>query len=368
MDLYNLGWDENFSRHFKEYENFGFIPARVILEHKQIYRVFCAHGELTAEVSGKFLHQAVSRAYFPTVGDWVAVAVSSGNGRAIIHSLIPRKSSFSRKAVLAGGPKYGYGKTEQQVLAANIDKAFLVSGLDGDYNLRRLERYLAITWDSGANPVVILNKADLCPDADAFVKEVESIAFGVPVLAISATEKDGVNRLYEYLENGKTVVFLGSSGVGKSTIINSLLRREILKVGEVRAYDRRGRHTTTHRELLLLPKGGVVIDTPGLRELQMWGDEEGLKRTFDDIEGLAAQCRFNDCKHNSEPGCAVRRALEDGSLDADRFGNYLKLQKELKHLSVRQNQKEKRRSERAWDKKIRQYFKERKKLKDEGIL
>ncbi len=368
MNLHNLGWNEKFSRYFKEYENSGFIPARVILEHKQIYRVICAHGEFTAEVSGKFLHKAVSRADFPTVGDWVAVALPSGDSKVIIHGLIPRKSSFSRKAVLAGGPKYGYGKTEQQLLAANIDNAFLVSGLDGDFNLRRLERYLAITWDSGANPVVILNKADLCPDADAYIKEVGSIAFGIPVLAISATEKDGIEQLYEYLEDGKTVVFLGSSGVGKSTIINSLLGQEILKVGEVRAYDRRGRHTTTHRELLFLPKGGIVIDTPGLRELQMWGDEEGLKRTFDDIEELAAQCRFNDCKHNSEPGCAVRKALEDGSLNADRFGNYLKLQKELRHLSLRQNQKEKRQSERAWDKRIRQYFKERKKLQDEGIL
>ena len=368
MNLHNLGWNETFSRHFQEHEKLNLIPARVILEHKQIYRVFCAFGELTAEVSGKYLHQAVSQADFPTVGDWVAAAVPPGENKAIIHALIPRKSSFSRQAVLAGGPKYGHGKTEQQVLAANIDTAFLVSGLDGDYNPMRIERYLSITWDSSANPVVILNKADLCPDPDACVKEVESIAFGVPVLTVSATEKQGLDDLYEYLKEGTTVVFLGSSGVGKSTIINGLLGRDILKVGDVRESDNRGRHTTTHRELILLPKGGIVIDTPGLRELQMWGDEEGLKRTFDDIEALAEQCRFNDCRHNSEPGCAVRKAIEEGTLDADRFGNYLKLQRELKHLALRQNQKEKRQSERDWDKKVRQYLKGRKKLKDKGML
>ncbi len=368
MNLENLGWDENFARQFDEYKDSGYVPARVILEHKQIYKVLCELGEKTAEVSGRFFHQAESRADFPTVGDWVAAALMPGENKAIIHGLIPRKSSFSRKAVLAGGPKYGPGKTEQQVLASNIDTAFLVSGLDGNFNLRRLERYLTVTWDSGINPVIILNKADLSPDPETSVKEAESVAIGVPILAISATERDGIEQLYDYIEIGKTVVFLGSSGVGKSTIINSLIGREVQKVGEVRDYDHRGRHTTTHRELILLSKGGIVIDTPGLRELQLWGDEDGLERTFDDIVALASQCRFNDCKHESEPGCAVRAAIEDGSLDEGRFRNYLKLQKELKHLARRQNIKERRASERAFDKKIRQYFKDRKELEDKGLI
>jgi len=368
MNLENLGWDENFTRKFEEYKNSGYIPARVILEHKQIYRVSSVQGELMAEVSGKFYHQAASRADFPTVGDWVAVSIPPGEDKAIIHALVPRRSSFSRKAVLAGGPKYGPGKTEQQVLAANIDNAFLVSGLDGNFNLRRLERYLTVAWDSGANPVVILNKADLCENVEASVEVAESVAFGVPILAISASTKEGIDQLYEYIEGGKTIVFLGSSGVGKSTIINSLIGQNILKTGEVREDDRRGRHTTTHRELIVLPKGGIVIDTPGLRELALWGDEDSLRRTFDDIEELASQCRFNDCRHDNEPGCAVREAIENGSLDADRFANYLKMQKELKHLAIRQNQKEKRKVERAFDKKIRQYFKDRKKLEDKGLI
>jgi ribosome biogenesis GTPase len=260
------------------------------------------------------------------------------------------------------------GKTDEQVLAANIDTVFLVSGLDGDYNVRRLERYVTVAWDSGAVPVIVLNKADLRDDIEEVVEEVESVAFGVPVLALSAAENTGMEQLTEYIKPGKTAAFLGSSGVGKSTLINRLLGEEKLKTTEVREDDQRGRHTTTHRELLLLPEGGIVIDTPGMRELQLWADDEGLSRTFPDIEALFEQCRFRDCTHNSEPGCAVKQALDDGSLDRKRYQNYLKLQKELKHLSTRKDIKAQRQNNRDFDKMVRRVLKEKDELKKKGLL
>lgn len=356
MNLIELGWNQFFNQRFEQFRNQGFVPARVAREHKHNYLVYSEQGELKAEVSGKFRHSAHSRAKFPTVGDWVAVKARLEERKATIHALLPRKSSFSRKAVLSGGMPDSGGKTEEQVLAANVDTVFLVSGLDGDFNLRRIERYLAIAWDSGATSVIVLNKSDVCVDIKARIREVESIAFGVPIHPVSATENEGLDALHQYLNNCKTVAFLGSSGVGKSTIINSLLGMERLKVGAVRESDNRGRHITTYREMILLPNGGIVIDTPGMREIQMWADEEGLKRTFDDIEELATQCRFRDCRHKGEPGCAIQQALKDGILDAGRYKNYLKLQKELQHLAIRQNKKAQRRADRAMDKKIRQHM------------
>jgi ribosome biogenesis GTPase len=348
MNLAHLGWNSFFEDNFERFENQGLVPARVAQEHKCIYLLYTEHGELTAEVSGKFFYAARSRADFPTVGDWVAASVRTREGRATIHALLPRKSSFSRKAVLSGGMPDTGGKTEEQVLAANVDTVFLVSGMDGEFNLRRIERYLTVAWQSGANPVILLNKADVCAGVDAHLRAVESIAFGAPAHAISATRNEGLAIFDQYLDSGKTGAFLGSSGVGKSTIINALLGEERLKVSPVRDYDKRGRHTTITRELILLPIRGMVIDTPGMRELAMWDQEHGLTRTFDDIEKLAPECRFRDCRHEGEPGCAVRRAIEEGRLDRRRLSSYLKLKKELVHLTIRKDQRARLDARKKW--------------------
>jgi ribosome biogenesis GTPase len=348
MNLIDLGWDSFFEHHFGKFGSQGFFPARVVQEHKQSYLVYSEPGELTAQVSGKLIHHASFRGYFPAVGDWVVVSARPKEGKATIHAVLPRKSSFSRKAVLSGGMPDSGGKTEEQVLAANMDTVFLVSGLDEEFNLRRIERYLAIAWESRAAPVIVLNKLDVCPDIKTRIREVKRIALGVPVHPVSATENKGLHAFDRYLSEGKTAAFLGSSGVGKSTIINSLLGEDRLKIAAVREYDKKGRHTTTCRELILLSTGGMVIDTPGLRELSVWNEEDGLKRTFDDIEKLAACCRFRDCRHQGEPGCAVQQAVEEGTLDAKRFQSYLKLKRELVHLAIRKDQRARLDAKKRW--------------------
>ncbi len=348
MDLTDLGWSDYFEGHFAGFGNQNLVPARVAQEHRRAYLLYCEEDEVWAEVSGRFRHQAGSRGEFPTVGDWVAASVRPEEKRATIHAVLPRRSCFSRKAVLSGGMPDTGGKTDEQILAANMDFVFLVSGLDGEFNLRRIERYLSIAWESRAIPVIVLNKADLCSDIGSHLKEAESIALGVAVYAISAVDKQGLAVFGEHLNRGRTGGFLGSSGVGKSTIINALLGAEHLKVTPVRDYDNKGRHTTTARELILLPTGGMVIDTPGMRELAMWDDQEGLSKTFDDIEELARGCRFRDCRHQGEPGCAVQKAIADGRLDAKRLQNYAKLKRELVHLSMRKDQRARLNSKKRW--------------------
>ena len=333
MGMTELGWHPFFEQHFEAFRGEGLAPMRIVREERAAFLVSGDQGDLTAEVSGRFRHHAQTRSDFPAVGDWVAVAARPDESRATIHAVLPRRSAFSRK--VAGAT------TEEQVVAANIDTVFLVNGLDGgrNFNLRRIERYLALTWESGAAPVVVLNKTDLCDDVDGCIAEAESVATGVPIHPVSATERQGMDALQPYLAGGKTVALLGSSGVGKSTSVNALLGAERQDVGAIREGDGRGRHTTTCRELILLPDGAALIDTPGLRELQLWTDEESLDAGFEDIEAIASGCRFRDCRHEGEPGCAVHEAIGQGRLEASRFESYLQLRKELENLAARQNQR-----------------------------
>jgi ribosome biogenesis GTPase len=277
-------------------------------------------------LSGRFLHGALEGDH-PVTGDWVAAQIRSDEGAATIHHVLPRASAFVRRASGPGGGA--------QVVAANVDLALLTASLNADFNLRRLERYLATTWESGAQPVVVLTKLDACERPSDLVAEVEGVAFGAPVHAVSALTGEGIAALAERLTPGSTAVLLGSSGVGKSTLVNALAGAELMAVGAIREDDARGRHTTTHRELIRLPSGALVLDTPGMRELGLWRAEEGLASTFADVEALAGGCRFRDCSHQDEPGCAVRAALEAGDLAEARWKSYGKLQRELAHLDRR---------------------------------
>ena len=294
------------------------IVGRITLQEKGMYRIRTVMGEQNALVSGKFQFDAQSSSDYPAVGDYVMVSCADPV-TAIIHQVLPRKSLFVRKAA-------GTSKTEQAV-AANIDTVCLCMSLNNDFNLRRLERYLAVAWESGADPVVVLTKADLCADLPQKQREVETIAMGVDILTTSAMEQEGYRQIMPYITEGRTVAFVGSSGVGKSTLINRLLGEERLATDGLRKDDK-GHHTTTHRELLFLPNGAMVIDTPGMRELGMWDTASGVEQTFTDIEALAARCRFRNCSHTSEPGCALRAALRSGELDSGRWQSYQKLKNE----------------------------------------
>ncbi|MDJ0620801.1 MAG: ribosome small subunit-dependent GTPase A [Calothrix sp. MO_192.B10] len=340
MNLDCLGWSDFFARSFESYAHKNFVVARVAIAHRNTYILYNQEGEFAAEVSGKLRNLITENHKFPAVGDWVVVKLRKDEARAVIHDILPRKSQFSRKS--AGNI------TEAQTIAANIDTVFLVSGLDGDFNPRRIERYLILAWSSGANPVIILNKADVCDCIEQYMAEVEAIALGVPIILLSAAQNQGLDALKPYLQRGQTVALLGSSGVGKSTITNQLLGEAVQAVQAVRKDDSRGRHTTTHRELILLPNGGLIIDTPGMRELQIWSGESALQTTFADIETLAQQCRFRDCQHSREPGCAVREAVESGKLDASRLFSYQKLQKEQAYLVSKQDQKGNLNTKKRW--------------------
>ncbi|SDF56589.1 ribosome small subunit-dependent GTPase A [Sporomusa acidovorans] len=331
MDLQSLGWNDFFAAQLLAQELTVCTVGRVAAEYKHMYRVYAESGEYLASVTGKLRYLADSREDFPAVGDWVLFS-AAGNGQAVIQGILPRQSKFSRKVA---------GKVnEEQIVAANIDTIFLVNALNQDFNLRRMERYLTLAWDSGASPVIVLNKTDLCPDVVGKVREVETIAFGVPVHPVSCVSGYGLADLSQYMSRGKTIALLGSSGAGKSTLVNRCLGTDSQKTGAIRQDDGEGRHTTTHRELILLPAGGILLDTPGMRELQLWGSEDGLTDTFDDIYALAAQCRFSDCRHTNEPGCAVIAALAGGALSQARYDSFHKLQRELAYLSRKENKQE----------------------------
>lgn len=329
--LTNLGFTDRFAQEATCYPDLH--PARVIAQYKELYRVATADSELLAEISGKMRHAAIELSDYPAVGDFVLIDRNEASrDHAIIHHMLTRKSVIIRKAA---------GKAHDvQVVAANIDTAFICMSLNNDFNLRRLERYLAIAWDSGATPVIVLTKADLCADIPEKLREIERVAFGVDVLVTSSLSGDGYTAVLKYIVPSRTVVFIGSSGVGKSTLINRILGGDLNETREIRKDDK-GRHATTRRELFLVPTGGCIIDTPGMRELGL--ESANLTKTFVDIDELAAQCKFKDCKHEKEPGCAVQQAIAEGALTEERLQSYLKLKKEAKYegLNFRQIEKEK---------------------------
>ena len=352
MHLESIGWNSFFEEHFQPYRADGFSVGRVAVEHKERYELYSEAGELWAEVTGKFRFGAESREEFPAVGDWVVIHAIPEERFATIHAVLPRRTKFSRK--VAGE------KTEEQVLVANVDLVFIVSGLDDDFNLRRIERYLLLTKQSGAEPAILLNKADLCDDIPARIDDIRSVAPEIRTVVLSALFDKEMDELPSLIERGQTAALLGSSGVGKSTIINRLLGSDIQSTRDVSGFLSKGRHTTTRRELFILPNGGLLMDTPGMRELQLWSGEESLGSSFEDVESLARECRFRDCRHDSEPGCAVQAALAEGRLDAGRFRNYLKMQKEIRYLELRQNANAARAEKLRWKKitaQIKQIYK-----------
>lgn len=357
MTLQDLGWDDFFAQAFAPFAAEGLVPARVLAQIG-IYRVATGDAEgteLLADTTGRLRREAES-GDLPAVGDWVALRLpGEEGGQGVIQAVLPRKSKFSRKAA-------GH-RVAEQVVAANIDTVLLVTGLDGDFSPRRIERYLIAAWDSGARPVLVLNKADRAEDAGALLREVEAIAMGAPVHLVSAKSGEGCEELAGYVGPGQTLGLLGSSGVGKSTLINRLLGREAQRTQEVRESDDRGKHTTSHRELFFAPGGGLILDTPGMREIQLWeGDGEGLAAAFADVEEIAAGCRFRDCQHGGEPGCAVEAALASGELNPERWESYRKLQAELRQIQIRQDEllkaKEKQRAK-TISKAIKSHYKNR---------
>lgn len=326
IDMKNLGLSQRFMTEATLYT--GLYIGRVISQYKDLYRVITENGELTAEISGKFRFDVKTLSDYPAVGDFVMLDRNEGiGGNAIIHHVLTRKSAFIRRA--AGT------SNDEQIVASNIDTVFICMSLNNDFNLRRVERYLGIAWDSGATPVVVLTKADLCDHLSQKLSELDAVVYGVDVLVTSSMSADGYLSIKNYLGRGKTIAFIGSSGVGKSTLINRLIGENTLETKEI-GNDDKGRHTTTRREIIVLPNEGVVIDTPGMREIGI--DSADLSKTFSDIDELSTKCKFNDCTHSSEPSCAVQKAIEEGLLSEDRLANYLKLKKEAKYEGLNSKQ------------------------------
>jgi ribosome biogenesis GTPase / thiamine phosphate phosphatase len=353
MTLEVLGWDEERAREIEPWVGKeGHQPGRVLIGFNYLYRVGVEDGEFDAVLSGRLKHHAERQRELPAVGDWVVVRKRPQEDRGAIVAVLPRRSRFSRR--VAGNV------TDEQIVAANVDIVFIVMALDDDFSIRRLERYLLMGRESGAAPVVLLTKPDVCGDVPARVTEAVIAAGHVPVHVLSPKLNQGLDQVAMYVKAGRTGALLGSSGVGKSTIINRLVGADVQKTRAVREADSKGRHTTTHRELVVLPGSGLMIDTPGMRELQLWDASEGVRDTFDDIEALAMECHFTDCRHRDEPRCAVKAAVDEGRIEADRLASYLKLQDELAYLARQQDERaqiEEKRRGKIGAKALRQHLK-----------
>jgi len=353
MTLQELGWDEARAREFEPWaRKSAHQPARVLIGFNYLYRVGIEGGEFDAVLAGRLKHHAERQGELPAVGDWVAVRKRPEEDRGAIVAVLPRRSRFSRR--MAGNV------TDEQVVAANVDVIFIVMALDDDFSVRRLERYLLMARESGATPVVLLSKPDLSADLPADVADVVAAAGDVPVHVLSPKLNQGLEQVAPYVAGGRTAALLGSSGVGKSTIINRLVGADVRKTREVRASDSKGRHTTTHRELVVLPEGGLMIDTPGMRELQLWDASESVRGTFEDVEALAGECHFTDCRHRGEPRCAVKTAVDEGRIPPDRLASYLQLQDELAYLARQQDERaqiEEKRKGKIGAKALRQHVK-----------
>ncbi|NIR52709.1 ribosome small subunit-dependent GTPase A [candidate division KSB1 bacterium] len=328
-DLKAFGWSPFFETEFQPFQEAGFEAGRVTIENRNRYMVVTQNGEFPAEPTGKLLFSADTSADLPKVGDWVVLSLFKDEGKAIIHNILPRRTKFSRN--VAGK------KTDEQIVATNIDVVFVVQSLDKNFNLRRLERYLVMVFESAAEPVIVLNKMDLCEDFREKLAEVQDVAGDVAVLPVSAKTEFGMDALKSRIHSGLTFALVGSSGVGKSTLINKLVGEDILQTHEVRDKDSKGRHTTSRRELIVLPEGGCLIDTPGMRELQLWHSDSGFTEAFADIDDIAANCHFSDCTHTNEIKCAVLDAVDNGKLPRKRYDNYLRMQRELAHLAEKQD-------------------------------
>ncbi len=357
MLIQDLGWDAYFEALWNERAYANCVPARVVSQQRGIWRVAGDFSERWAEASGSLRKESETGGDWPAVGDWVAAETHESQAHAILQCVLPRRSRFARKTA---------GKqVAEQVIVSNIDVALIVAALDGDFNVRRIERYMAQCWESGARPAIVLNKADVCAEPHERLAEVERIALGVPIFLISANTGQGMAEMEAQFSKGQTIVLLGSSGVGKSTLINRLLNAEHQVTRPVRDSDSRGRHTTTSRQLFLLPGGVMLIDTPGLRELQLWNAAAGLAQTFADIDELDSQCRFRDCNHQNEPGCAIQAALASGALDEDRWESWRKLRREQEFL-LRKMDPEIRQAEKKRIRVIMRQVRDRYKQQDKG--
>jgi ribosome biogenesis GTPase len=339
--LSTYGWSDALQHDFSLFAAQGLVPARVTVQQRGRFRLITERGETESRISGRFAHEAAEGDY-PVTGDWVAVELKADV--AVIQHVLPRATVFTRKSA---GPSGAV-----QVVAANVDVALLAASLNADLNLRRLERYLATTYESGAKPVIVLTKADACDDVAGLVAEVEAIAFGAPVIACSVMTGEGLAELSGHLVRGETAVLLGSSGVGKSTLVNALAGSELMVTQAIREDDAHGRHTTTHRELILLPSGALILDTPGMRELALWEADAGVEAAFADVtaevERIGEGCKFRDCTHGREPGCAVQAALADGTLSADRWQSFHKLQGELAYEHRKADPRARAESRKVW--------------------